>query len=117
MRPRRPRQRHRAPIHVGGHAVYGVYIAAGDGYRDDHTSGIATGNSSEGEYAVLDGTHFNNGCCFDYGNAETNNDDDGAGTMEAIYFGTRRPGASARATARGSWPTWRTACSPAQQST
>jgi hypothetical protein len=76
-----------APIHVGGHAVYGVYIAAGDGYRDDHTSGIATGNNSEGEYAVLDGTHFNGGCCFDYGNAETNNDDDGAGTMEAIYFG------------------------------
>ena len=79
-----------APIHVGGHAVYGVYIAAGDGYRDDHTSGIATGNSSEGEYAIFDGTHFNNGCCFDYGNAETNNDDDGAGTMEAIYFGTEK---------------------------
>ncbi|HEY7277787.1 MAG TPA: arabinofuranosidase catalytic domain-containing protein, partial [Trebonia sp.] len=79
-----------APIHVGGHAVYGVYIAAGDGYRDDHTSGIATGNASEGEYAVLDGTHFNSGCCFDYGNAETNNDDDGAGTMEAIYFGTEK---------------------------
>src|SRR6201996_8748427 len=76
-----------APVHVGGHAVYGVYIAAGDGYRDDHTSGIATGNASEGEYAVLDGTHFNSGCCFDYGNAETNNDDDGAGAMEAIYFG------------------------------
>jgi hypothetical protein len=79
-----------APIHVGGHAVYGVFIAPGDGYRDDHTSGIATGNASEGEYAVLDGTHFNNGCCFDYGNAETNNDDDGAGTMEAIYFGTEK---------------------------
>jgi len=76
-----------APVHVGGHPVYGVYIAAGDGYRDDSTSGIATGNASEGEYAVLDGTHFNGGCCFDYGNAETNNDDDGAGTMEAVYFG------------------------------
>jgi hypothetical protein len=79
-----------APIHVGGHAVYGVYIAAGDGYRDDHTSGIAAGNNSEGEYAVLDGTHYNAGCCFDYGNAETNNNDDGAGTMEAIYFGTEK---------------------------
>jgi hypothetical protein len=76
-----------APIHVGGHAVYGVYIAPGDGYRDDRTSAIATGNNPEGEYSVLDGTHFNGGCCFDYGNAETNNDDDGAGTMEAIYFG------------------------------
>jgi hypothetical protein len=76
-----------APVTVGGHAAYGVSIAAGDGYRDDSTRNIATGNASEGEYAVLDGTHFNGGCCFDYGNAETNNDDDGAGTMEAIYFG------------------------------
>ena len=32
----------------------------------------------------------NNGCCFDYGNAETNNDDNGAGHMEAIYFGTEK---------------------------
>jgi len=76
-----------APIHVGGHAVYGVYVAAGTGYRDDSTSGIATGNSSEGEYAIFDGTHYNAGCCFDYGNAETNNKDNGAGHMEAIYFG------------------------------
>jgi hypothetical protein len=28
-------------------------------------------------YAVFDGTHFNDGCCFDYGNAETNNLDNG----------------------------------------
>jgi hypothetical protein len=76
-----------APIIVGGHRVYGVYIAAGTGYRDDATSGIATGNSSEGEYAIFDGTHYNGGCCFDYGNAETSNRDTGAGHMEAIYFG------------------------------
>jgi non-reducing end alpha-L-arabinofuranosidase len=76
-----------APIVVGGHQAYGVYVAAGTGYRDDATSGIPTGNASEGEYAVLDGTHYNGGCCFDYGNAETNNDDNGAGHMEAIYFG------------------------------
>jgi non-reducing end alpha-L-arabinofuranosidase len=77
-----------APTMAGGHKVYGAFISPGMGYRDDSTSGIATGNASEGEYAVLDGTHQNNGCCFDYGNAETNNDDDGSGTMEAIYFGT-----------------------------
>ena len=77
-----------APVEAGGHKVYGVYISPGMGYRDDSTSGIATGNASEGEYAVVDGTHSDNGCCFDYGNAETNNDDDGAGAMEAIYFGT-----------------------------
>jgi hypothetical protein len=39
-------------------------------------------------YAVLDGTHYNGQCCFDYGNAETSNTDTGAGHMEAIYFGT-----------------------------
>src|SRR3954468_1771138 len=38
-------------------------------------------------YAVFDGTHFNGGCCFDYGNAETNSRDNGNGTVEAIYFG------------------------------
>ncbi len=79
-----------APAMVDGAKVYGVYIAAGDGYRDDSTSVIASGDAAEGEYAIFDGTHVNNGCCFDYGNAETNNDDNGSGHMEAIYFGTER---------------------------
>jgi hypothetical protein len=76
-----------APATVEGQPVYGVYIAPGDGYRDNSTKNIATGNNAEGIYDVVDGTHYNGGCCFDYGNAETNNDDDGAGTMEAVYFG------------------------------
>ena len=79
-----------APVTAGGHKVYGVFISPGMGYRDDSTKNIATGDAAEGEYAVLDGTHQDNGCCFDYGNAETNNDDDGAGAMEAIYFGTEK---------------------------
>ncbi|WP_371484302.1 arabinofuranosidase catalytic domain-containing protein [Kitasatospora sp. NBC_00315] len=76
-----------APTTVGGHKAYGVFVAPGTGYRNNHTSGIATGDSAEGMYAIFDGTHYNGGCCFDYGNAETNNNDDGNGTMEAIYFG------------------------------
>ncbi|HVU68945.1 MAG TPA: arabinofuranosidase catalytic domain-containing protein, partial [Ktedonobacteraceae bacterium] len=76
-----------APITIGGHKAYGVYIASGTGYRDDNTNGIATGDNPEGEYAIFDGTHYNGGCCFDYGNAETDAHDDGNGTMEAIYFG------------------------------
>ena len=36
------------------------------------------------------GDHVNGGCCFDYGNAETDNLDDGKGTMEALYFGTSK---------------------------
>ncbi len=76
-----------APTVLNGHKAYGVYVAAGTGYRDDSTSGIATGDNPEGEYAIFDGTHYNGGCCFDYGNAETSNDDTGNGHMEAIYFG------------------------------
>ncbi|MBS2965372.1 AbfB domain-containing protein [Actinocrinis puniceicyclus] len=76
-----------APTSLNGHEAYGVYVAAGTGYRNDHTSGIATGDNPEGEYAIFDGTHYNGGCCFDYGNAETSNTDTGAGHMEAIYFG------------------------------
>ncbi len=73
---------------AGGHKVYGVYISPGMGYRDDHTSGVATGSQPQGAYMVTSGTHVNNGCCFDYGNAETNNDDNGNGHMDAVYFGT-----------------------------
>jgi non-reducing end alpha-L-arabinofuranosidase len=79
-----------APTTLKGHKAYGVYVSGGTGYRDNSTSGIATGDESEGEYAVVDGTHSNAGCCFDYGNAETNSHDDGNGTMEAVYFGTSK---------------------------
>jgi hypothetical protein len=77
-----------APVTLNGKKAYGVFISPGTGYRNDKTSGIATGDAAEGMYAVLDGTHYNDGCCFDYGNAETNNKDTGNGHMEAIYFGT-----------------------------
>ncbi|MGW2650112.1 arabinofuranosidase catalytic domain-containing protein [Streptomyces sp. NPDC001393] len=76
-----------APTMVGGHKAYGVFVAPGTGYRNNHTNGIATGDNPEGMYAIFDGTHYNGGCCFDYGNAETDSNDDGNGTMEAIYFG------------------------------
>ncbi|MEV0531026.1 alpha-L-arabinofuranosidase B [Kitasatospora sp. NPDC050463] len=76
-----------APVTVAGHKAYGVYVAPGTGYRNNKTNGIATGDQPEGMYAIFDGTHFNGGCCFDYGNAETTGNDDGNGTMEALYFG------------------------------
>ncbi len=76
-----------APTTLNGHKAYGVYVAPGTGYRNNHTSGIATGDQPEGMYAILDGTHSNGGCCFDYGNAETSSNDTGNGHMEAIYFG------------------------------
>jgi non-reducing end alpha-L-arabinofuranosidase len=76
------------PVLAGGHKVYGVDISPGMGYRDDHTSGVATGSRPQGAYMVTSGTNLNGGCCFDYGNAETNNDDNGNGHMDAVYFGT-----------------------------
>jgi hypothetical protein len=76
-----------APITINGNKVYGVYVAAGTGYRNNNTNGIATGDAAEGMYAIFDGTHYNGGCCFDYGNAETSSNDTGNGHMEAIYFG------------------------------
>ena len=76
------------PVEAGGNLVYGVYITPGTGYRDDSTTDIATGSDAQGEYMVAAGNHVNGGCCFDYGNAETNNDDNGNGHMDAINFGT-----------------------------
>lgn len=72
---------------VSGHTVYAVHIPAGVGYRNDKTLGIAVADAPESMYMVASGNYYNGGCCFDYGNAETNNKDDGAGTMEAVYFG------------------------------
>lgn len=37
---------------------------------------------------VTRGDHYNNGCCFDYGNAEIDKLDDGEGPMEAVHFGS-----------------------------
>jgi len=76
-----------APVYINGHKAYGVFVAPGTGYRNNAAQGTATGDEPEGLYAVLDGTHYNGGCCFDYGNAEKSSDDTGAGHMEAIYFG------------------------------
>jgi hypothetical protein len=76
------------PVMAGGNKVYGVFVTPGTGYRDDATHGVATGSAPQGAYMVASGTHVNSGCCFDYGNAETNNRDNGNGHMDAVYFGT-----------------------------
>ena len=81
---------------VGGRRCYGALFEAGSGpgrahsgtgYRNDNASGTATGDEPETIYMVTAGKRYNSGCCFDYGNAETDNRDHGRGTMEAVYFG------------------------------
>lgn len=77
-----------APIMLGGTKVYGVSIVPGVGYRNDTPKGTATGDAPETEYMVVAGSVYNGGCCMDYGNMETTNNDDGEGSVEAIYFGS-----------------------------
>ena len=76
------------PVTVGGHAVYGVSVQAGVGYRNDVTRGVPTGSQPQGAYMVTSGTHVDGQCCFDFGNAETSSTDTGNGHMDAINFGT-----------------------------
>jgi len=76
-----------APITLMGHKVYGVFIEPGMGLRNDDPVGTAVDDQAEGQYWVVNGHHYNSGCCFDYGNAETDSRDDGDGTMETTYYG------------------------------
>jgi hypothetical protein len=76
------------PVTAGGNKVYGLYIAGQTGYRDNSTRGVAVNGEPEGMYMVASGTHVNSGCCFDFGNAETNTDDNGNGHMDAVNLGT-----------------------------
>jgi non-reducing end alpha-L-arabinofuranosidase len=77
-----------APITIGGHKAYGVYIMPGMGFRNNDATDLAIDDEPEGIYYVVDGTHYDNGCCFDYGNSSTNGRAVGTGTMETTYFGT-----------------------------
>jgi hypothetical protein len=79
---------------LNGHAVYGVFIRVGMGYRSGCSAcdrptavGTAVDDEPETQYMVTSANGLVNGCCFDYGNAETTSRDDGNGTMEAVYFG------------------------------
>jgi non-reducing end alpha-L-arabinofuranosidase len=72
------------PVTAGGHQVYGVSISPGMGCRNNRTSGVAVNGKPEGMYMVSSGTHFNSGCCFDYGNAETSGTDTGASHMDTV---------------------------------
>ncbi len=76
-----------APITIMGHKAYGVFIAPGMGLRQNDVKGTAVDDQAEGQYWVINGRHYNSGCCFDYGNAEIDSRDDDNGTMETTYYG------------------------------
>jgi len=83
------------PLFVDGHGVYSAYFEGGMGFRTNTTKDVPTGDEPETLYMVTSGTHYNKGCCFDYGNAEvglwpntTNNLSYAKGLMESIFWGS-----------------------------
>lgn len=76
------------PVSAGGQRLYGVLISPGVGYRANATHGVAVRGQAEAMYIVTSGTHFNDQCCFDYGNAETSSTNTGAGHMDSVQFGS-----------------------------
>jgi hypothetical protein len=82
------------PVMINGHSAYGILIIPGMGYRTGcndcnirRGNGTAVGDEPQTMYMVTSQRDLVDGCCFNYGNAETTQNDDGNGTMECIYFG------------------------------
>jgi len=75
------------PFMLGGHKVYSLYIKSSQAYwRDGSKSGMPTGSAPQGIYMVTSGKHYGNGCCFDYGNGETNRMYVAGPSMDALNF-------------------------------
>jgi hypothetical protein len=72
---------------VGASKVHSLYTQPGNCYwHDGSKSGMPMGKQPQGIYMVTSGKHYNGGCCFDYGNSETNRRPDECGAMDAIDF-------------------------------
>jgi hypothetical protein len=90
-----PANRHKTTIN--GRSVYGLLFRPEEGYRANcydcpypkGPAGTAVDDEPETMYMVAGGEKKDliNGCCFDYGNAEWSANNDGNGTMEAVYLG------------------------------
>ncbi len=79
-----PAQANALPVTVAGRKVYGIAISPGMGYRNDSPKQTAVNGQPEGVYMVTSALNLNEKCCFDFGNAETDNLDNNAGHMDAI---------------------------------
>jgi len=77
------------PVYVGGQPAYGIsFDKFGTGYRDVTAKNLPTGSEADGLYSVMSSNVTSDQCCFDFGQGETNDSDDGDATMNAIYYGT-----------------------------
>lgn len=85
------------PTTINGRPAYGMLFRPGMGYRTNcndcpHPEGGISGvipvdDEPESMYMITSQEDTINGCCFNYGNAEVTSNNDGNGTMEAVYFG------------------------------
>jgi hypothetical protein len=98
------------PVTINGHSAYGILIKPGMGYRTGCNTctikkgnGTAVGDEPQTMYMVTSQHDLVDGCCFDYGNAETTCNDDGNGTMETIYFGAGVVWGTGSGNATGPW--------------
>jgi non-reducing end alpha-L-arabinofuranosidase len=75
-------------LNVSGNKVYSLYTRPSQAYwRNGSESGLPLGAEPQGVYMVTSGTHFNGGCCYNYGNAQTSRTYEGGPTMDSVYFG------------------------------
>jgi non-reducing end alpha-L-arabinofuranosidase len=76
------------PLTVGGHPVYSLFTWTAQAYWNDGSkTGMPLGAEPQGVYMVTSGTHFNEGCCYDYGNSQVDRKYSGGPMMDTIYFG------------------------------
>jgi hypothetical protein len=84
------------PVLINGRSVYGILIRPEQGYRagcnqcefpPGGPNGTAVDDEPQTEYMDSSQENLINGCCFNSGNAETTANNDGNGTMEAVYLG------------------------------
>jgi hypothetical protein len=75
-------------LNVSGNKVYSLFTRPSQAYwRDGSASGMPLGAEPQGVYMVTSGEHFNGGCCYNYGNAQTSRTYEGGPTMDSVYFG------------------------------
>jgi hypothetical protein len=94
--PGKPAPASALKILINKRPVFGVLIRPTMGYRascnecihpQPFPNGVPVGDEPQTQYMVTSQKDLIDGCCFDYGNAEVTANNDGNGTMEAVYFG------------------------------
>jgi hypothetical protein len=92
--PDNPAMANDLPVTLNGHKAYGLLIKPGMGYRTGCTgcniktgNGMPLGDAPQSVYMVTSQKDLVDGCCFDYGNAETTSNDEGNGAAESVTFG------------------------------